>query len=256
LCGRGKGCSNHDGNKIFSAAILVNISRYADAEKRIEKSIVVSTVVTSLRDKGAQFLKFDEKTERWYDIGDRQAREKAGHAIRDVLASVSIAGKSHEVRKRKLNGEDALGSGLSTGVVEQKSIVAASSNRLDKIELTSRLLGTSRTRDGPLIADDTGFHVGVLKTSKTSEILKDRKSISHLFDGFLKINHDAASETPNSSIKESPGTKGKRKRVSQYEAVGKHSNNQSHGLDIRPGRVHSFDSIGSTPFCEPVTSGG
>jgi hypothetical protein len=247
LCGRGKGCSNHDGNKIFSAAVLVNLPRYADAEKRIDKSIVVSSVVASLREKGAQFLKFDNKTERWYEIGDKQAREKAGHAIRDVL---SIEGKSHEARKRKRNGEDALGSGSSTGVVEQKYIVAAS-NQVDKIELTSRLLGTSRTCDGPLIADDTGFHVGVLK---------DRKSSFHLFDSFLKINPDATSETPNSSIKESPGTKGKRKREGQYNAVGKHTSNQSHGLDIRPGRAefsiepkHSFDSIGSTPFWEPVT---
>jgi hypothetical protein len=47
----------------------------------MDKGIVISVVVASFQEKGAQFLKFDKKTERWYyDIGDKQAQAKLGHA--------------------------------------------------------------------------------------------------------------------------------------------------------------------------------
>jgi hypothetical protein len=85
VCERGKAFRMHRGNKKFSDAIRSNVEKYHLAPKRRDKSIVVATVISTLRGEGYRFVKLDKKTERYYEIGEHLAHEKTGHALRDLL---------------------------------------------------------------------------------------------------------------------------------------------------------------------------
>jgi hypothetical protein len=85
LCGRGKACGKHPGNKKFSAAIRANLQKYGEAPKRVDKSNVVVLVVRSLRENGGRFIKQDKRTKQYHELSDGQAHGKTGHAIRDLL---------------------------------------------------------------------------------------------------------------------------------------------------------------------------
>lgn len=62
-----------------------NLKRYTEAPKRIDKSLVVSLIVSSLRDEGYNFVRKDTKANRWFHLTEPQVHEKTGHAIRDIL---------------------------------------------------------------------------------------------------------------------------------------------------------------------------
>jgi hypothetical protein len=85
VCERGKAFAQHPGTKKYSEAIRSNLQRYVEARKRIDKSLVVACITSSLREGGARFIKFDKKSKRYYEISEDQAHLKTGHAIRDLL---------------------------------------------------------------------------------------------------------------------------------------------------------------------------
>jgi hypothetical protein len=85
LCGRGRAFRQHPGNKVFNKTIRHNLQRYVNAPKKMDKSIVVATVVRLLRASGARFLKQDKKSKGFYEVAADQVHGKTGHAIRDLL---------------------------------------------------------------------------------------------------------------------------------------------------------------------------
>ena len=82
------------GNKRFRDAVTNALESYTRAASRYEKSLVVHSIVESIRATGGRFLKRDSKTNRWYELSDQQAKEKAGHAVRDALNSLKGTKKS------------------------------------------------------------------------------------------------------------------------------------------------------------------
>lgn len=86
-CGRGKRNWNHEGNVWFRNLIQANVDRYIQAPSKTDKTAVVVAVVEQVRSEGAFFVKQDDDSGRWYDIGDTQAREKVGHSLRDQVTA-------------------------------------------------------------------------------------------------------------------------------------------------------------------------
>lgn len=86
-CGRGKRNWTHSGNVWFRNLIQANVDRYMQAPSKTDKTAVVISVVEQVRGEGAFFVKQDEDSGRWYDIGDTQAREKVGHSLRDQVTA-------------------------------------------------------------------------------------------------------------------------------------------------------------------------
>lgn len=84
LCGRGKAYANHPGNLKFSHKIQSNLQKYRDAPKRIDRSIVLATMVDEFFDEGCRFLKKDKATNAWVQLNAEQCHEKVGHALRDL----------------------------------------------------------------------------------------------------------------------------------------------------------------------------
>ena len=87
VCGRGKGSYNRPGNKKFRALVQEHVREYMKAKTKLDKSMVLSSIVERVRDQnGGRFVKRRRNGE-WYEIGDDQAREKVGHAIREAIAA-------------------------------------------------------------------------------------------------------------------------------------------------------------------------
>lgn len=94
LCGRGKFTLNHEGNRRFRLLIGANLDRYLSVN-RTKKTVLVMEIISRIRQAGGGFLKQSTKSPTngggggsscWYDIGDRAARLKVGHAMRDAHA--------------------------------------------------------------------------------------------------------------------------------------------------------------------------
>lgn len=84
LCGRGGLTNHHRGNKRFRDIVALHRPDYVRAPK-VQKPSVARVIVRAIRngDPPGRFLKKDEKTGKWIDIGDRKAAEKTSQALRE-----------------------------------------------------------------------------------------------------------------------------------------------------------------------------
>ena len=104
LCGRGRTNAKHPGNKKFMQVIRSNLKLYTDAPSRMQKSVVVSSVVHFLLDAGLRFLKFDRNCDRYVELCSERTHDKVGHAIRDLLKAnkKSAANKAARSPRQKV----------------------------------------------------------------------------------------------------------------------------------------------------------
>ena len=84
MCGRLS--NNHAGNRYFRHLIGMYMIRYMKAPNRQQKSNLVARIVELVRHSGGRFIKQDDSNDQWFDIGDKLAKEKCGHAIRDMIS--------------------------------------------------------------------------------------------------------------------------------------------------------------------------
>jgi hypothetical protein len=85
LCGRHKLAFNNIGNRRLRVTVSLSLERYLAAPTRQDKTLVIISVVRLLQENGARFLKW--KKDRWIELGEKQAREKVGHALRDMASA-------------------------------------------------------------------------------------------------------------------------------------------------------------------------
>lgn len=108
LCGRGKTSFNHVGNRRFRDLIAASTEKYNNARSRLEKSMVVHSIVEQVKKVQGRFLKQDRYSGRWYELDERQAKEKVGHAIRDASSSIDPKKKEKTSKKRSSANESTL----------------------------------------------------------------------------------------------------------------------------------------------------
>lgn len=102
LCGRFKNAFNHVGNRRFRVTINLNLQRYIQAEKKQEKTTLIIELVRILKqDVGVRFLK--KKGPGYIELSEKQAREKVGHALRDMaVAQQQSTMKELQERRKRL----------------------------------------------------------------------------------------------------------------------------------------------------------
>jgi hypothetical protein len=93
LYGRGGGTNHHPGNKIYRKTVEDKKLDYVNS-KRLDKPLVALEIIREWRAQSppGRFLKLDEKTGLWHDVGDKKAREKTSQALRE---------KAPEIRKKQ-----------------------------------------------------------------------------------------------------------------------------------------------------------
>jgi len=86
LCGRDKVSHSHPGNHRFRKIVELYRESYQKAPSREEKTRITSKVMEVIRSSQPQgrFLKYDDDTQRYFDVGDKYAHEKVSHALRSA----------------------------------------------------------------------------------------------------------------------------------------------------------------------------
>jgi hypothetical protein len=100
--GRGKRNWNHAGNAAFRNIIQSRVADYIAAPTKNEKTNIVVDIVDQMRDAGYQFLKINSDG-RWYDMGDREAREKVGHGLRDQVTAIKARKKQQKQQVQQMS---------------------------------------------------------------------------------------------------------------------------------------------------------
>mmetsp|Transcript_27797 Transcript_27797/g.36240 ORF Transcript_27797/g.36240 Transcript_27797/m.36240 type:complete len:342 (+) Transcript_27797:60-1085(+) len=105
ICGRGKKSFHHIGNQRFRIIVSNHLQKYSSATTKLEKSLLVSTIVDTVRDNSPKggFVKFAESTGMWHEVGDHLAREKVGQAFRDYLHTKYRSSTTFKKKKRTAN---------------------------------------------------------------------------------------------------------------------------------------------------------
>lgn len=83
ICGRGKSAFHHPGNRRFRLVIYMYMDRYQRAGTKLDKSLVVISIVDSFRSHSGGFVKRDAKKQgEWIEIGDQLAVSCCSHMCR------------------------------------------------------------------------------------------------------------------------------------------------------------------------------
>jgi hypothetical protein len=105
LCGRGKAHAKHPGNIVFMEEIRASLKEYTNAGSRIEKSVMVTSVVNAIIDAGMRFLKYDTQFNQYVELSSDRAYQKVGHAIRDLIKQTKKSSKSKEDATKLARGK-------------------------------------------------------------------------------------------------------------------------------------------------------
>jgi hypothetical protein len=85
ICAKGKQAKAHSGNRMLRFLVESNLQDYSECPSKLERSFIVSQIIKSIRQNGG-FVR--SVNERWYDVSDRNAREKIGQMFRDSLSGM------------------------------------------------------------------------------------------------------------------------------------------------------------------------
>jgi hypothetical protein len=89
ICSRGADCFNNPGNKFFRSKLSEHLEEYSQAPNKMKKGIIVSSIIDEIREQGGAFVRQETGSGRWFEVGDRLAREKTGQALRSALRKSS-----------------------------------------------------------------------------------------------------------------------------------------------------------------------
>jgi hypothetical protein len=109
LCGRCYEANHNIGNRRFRVTIKMNLDGYEaipTTSRGGRSKFIVSLVSTLRHDIGARFLK--KEGSFYVEIGEKEARQKVGHALRDLSRMVQAQQESATVSERKISGAIAI----------------------------------------------------------------------------------------------------------------------------------------------------
>ena len=107
LSGRGGGTNVHPGNRHFRDLINHHRRAYLKARKN-DKPAISRAIVRTIRENKGAFLKRDEKTGLWFEIGDDAAREKTSQALRQRAPEMRKILFESEREQARQEAEDQL----------------------------------------------------------------------------------------------------------------------------------------------------
>lgn len=107
ICARGAAAKKHPGNIRFRQIIQQFKPIYSKAETKVDKSLLVSEIVDSVRGmspNGGFVKKFGNQ---WMEVGDSVAREKIGQCLRDQLHSkYKSSTQAKKVRRKEMQATE------------------------------------------------------------------------------------------------------------------------------------------------------
>mmetsp|Transcript_9318 Transcript_9318/g.12513 ORF Transcript_9318/g.12513 Transcript_9318/m.12513 type:complete len:193 (+) Transcript_9318:77-655(+) len=89
ICGKGKDCYDHIGNKWFRHIVSLYIDEYlAAGENKFKKIKIVSAIFNKVQESGNNtgFVSKDRRSGEWRAVSVTRAREKIGHELRIIVS--------------------------------------------------------------------------------------------------------------------------------------------------------------------------
>jgi hypothetical protein len=87
LIGRGNFVLNHVGNGRLRDLVDMYFYRHEKCKLKIEKIMVIATIISQVMDSGGRFMKKDPVTKTWFTVDRKAASEKVVKAIQNKLAT-------------------------------------------------------------------------------------------------------------------------------------------------------------------------
>jgi hypothetical protein len=126
LSGRGGGTNVHPGNRNFRDLINLHRRAYLKARKN-DKPAISRAIVRAIRETTGKFLRKDDKSGLWFEIGDDAAREKTSQALRqrapemrkllfDTEREEARASAEEHIRQQRMFMSGATHAGVGVGV--------------------------------------------------------------------------------------------------------------------------------------------
>lgn len=125
LVGRSRDCQDHPGNQRLRVIVQAQLKEYNEATDKTGKTAIVSKVFDAVRagTPVGLFVKFEQG--RYYEVGERAARERIGAMFRDNLHSkYKSSARGKLVARRKSSG-----SSLPPNTVSIDSSISSSNRR-------------------------------------------------------------------------------------------------------------------------------
>ena len=101
IVGTGRDPKNHEGNALFRELLKLYITRYSSVGSKLEKTLIISEIVASVRDRSPTHDGFVKKVQgQWYAVDDHQSREKVSQGLRNILHDQYRSSAKSKKRKR------------------------------------------------------------------------------------------------------------------------------------------------------------
>lgn len=129
LFGRGGGTNFHQGNMNYRAKIKSKQRDYINARQRAIKTIIISDIISQVRDDGGRFLKQDDNNKLWYEVDDKEVKKKTSQTLREGAP-----------QWRKANGEWQRRVDHSVTVSQPGMVIQPSSQQSDEVQIAPRIV--------------------------------------------------------------------------------------------------------------------
>jgi len=195
ICGRGRRCFNHRGNVKFRNTILAYLTRYKAAETKAQKSNIICEIIDLVRKDSPNggFVKKDEPSGRWFEVGNFLAREKVSQAFRDVLHDQY---RSSNIAKNARRRSEQRGKPSSNQVVQK--LEKAKPSLHEKLDPNRKKSISSRN----LIANEKSRLMANPKVPSTMHTLSHTNAQSRRYVSMESVNnsHVAAGDTGSKNV--------------------------------------------------------
>mmetsp|Transcript_8753 Transcript_8753/g.21550 ORF Transcript_8753/g.21550 Transcript_8753/m.21550 type:complete len:721 (-) Transcript_8753:206-2368(-) len=139
MYGRGGGTNHHPGNKRYRSMVESRKVKYVNS-KRLDKPLVALEIIREWRAQlpPGRFLKHNDKTGCWDDVGDKKAREKTSQALREKAPQIRAQQEEEEKGDDEKTTRFAEGTkGNKKGTSKLKKAILARDHSLGREYLAS-----------------------------------------------------------------------------------------------------------------------
>ena len=198
VCARGKGSSRHEGNRRFKLIIENAIPKYANTDSRMEKTLIVSEIVESIRKAASPNSPGFVKKEggRWWIMSDSLARDKVSQSLRDALSS-----KYRSSTKAKKRRRQAMSKQVDNDLDYMVQSTEEVSTRLQK-------LSSDLQRKGPKASNATVVDLFNMANCDLLETLKQNSTLVSTFTDRYNNNNNSTTTANNKASTAVAGSSG------------------------------------------------
>jgi hypothetical protein len=211
ICERGRNAARH--NEWYTDHLRNNAEKYFVSNSN-QKTTIVADILATCRSRGAYFVKLTNDKARWKEIGDKEAKTKIAHGIRDQLQRMGkpIKGSSQATIEQSESGDnsntDAKRRSISQRIKSNKKNKSKKDNNIDSKKRSSyRLLKSHPIPLGgidPAVSIDrrvipnSFFNRHEMSSRRLSKNSQSEVTTAHSDDLSCRIDHQTGGLTMHS----------------------------------------------------------